>query len=97
MSSISDLELLIEQLNEVAPPPKIPLGVNQIIKDSGEWRLVKVGAGLYAVRGIYRNARGEEVECRQENEIVGFAPAVTTAVRFTLSILSSSRHYWITV
>jgi hypothetical protein len=97
MSSISDLELLIEQLNEVAPPPKAPLGLNEIIKGSGQWQLARVGAGMYAIRGVYRNTRGEEVECRQENEIVGFIPAVTTAVRFTLSILSSSRHYWITV
>lgn len=97
MSSISDLELLIDQLNEVAPPPKIPLGLNEIIKGSGKWQLVMVGAGMYAIRAVYRNTRGEEVECRQENEIVGFIPAVTTAVRFTLSIMSSSRHYWVAV
>jgi hypothetical protein len=97
MSSISDLELLIEQLNETAPPPKIPLGLNEIIKGSGQWQLARVGAGMYAIRAVYRNVRGEEVECRQENEIVGFIPAVTTAVRFTLSIMSSSRHYWISV
>lgn len=97
MSSITEINILIEKLNETAPPPKLPIGLNNIREDSGAWKLALIGAGLYALRATYEDKHGDIVEVRMEEEIKGFLPAIATAIRFTLSIMSSSRHYWITV
>lgn len=97
MSSITELNLLVEKLNEISPPPKLPLGVNFAVANSGQWVVTRVGAGVYAIRAVYQTTNGEEVTVKLENEVQGFLPAVTTAIRFTLSILGSSRHYWLPI
>jgi hypothetical protein len=97
MSSITEINLLIEELNQVAPPPKLPKGVNNVRENSGLWKLALLGAGLYALRAVYEDKQGNPIEVRMENEVKGFLPAVTIAVRFSLSIMSSSRHHWMPV
>jgi hypothetical protein len=97
MSSITEINLLIEKLNEVAPPPKLPQGLNNVRENSGEWKLALIGAGLYSLRAVYETKQGDPIEVRMEEEIKGFLPAISTAIRFTLSIMSSSRHHWLPV
>lgn len=97
MTTSSDLQVLCDELTILLPPPAKPRGVNFIEAGTGKWTIARVGSGLYAVRAEYKDTRGGSIEVKVENEITGYAPAVTTALKFAVSVAGSSRHNWMPV
>lgn len=97
MTTSTELQRLCDELTEIMPPPHRPNGLNFIVEGTGRWTVGRAGAGLYAVHATYDDSRGGTVEVRLENEITGYGPAVTTALRFMLSIATAHTHQWIRV
>lgn len=95
MSSITErLQKLADELTKVSPPPPRPKGLNYVVPETGRWVVAKVGSGMYAIRPEYDDTRGHKIVATHNGEIRGFAPAIETALRFAISIATSTRHYW---
>lgn len=97
MATSTDLQVLCDELTTLLPPPTKPKGVNFIEAGTGKWIIARVGSGMYAVRAEYKDTRGGSIEVKVENEITGYAPAVTTALKFAVSVAGSGRHSWMPV
>jgi hypothetical protein len=97
MATINELNLLVEQLNEVLPPPSKLAGIVNTIPGSGRWVLAKVGSGAYAVRAEFTTISGDTVIAKQQTEIVGFPKTVAMSLRFTINTATAGKHYWIQV
>lgn len=95
MTTIEQLQVLADELTDVFPPPKVPLGVNSVIAGTGKWRVMRIGGGCYAVRIEYQRSDGTTVTVKSSEEIVGYPSNVTTAIRFALQMGNASRHFWL--
>lgn len=90
-----DLEELVAELNLVYPPPAKLSGVENTVPGSGRWVLGRVGSGVYAVRAEYTRLDGSTVRAKSEHEVVGFPAAIASSLRFTIGLMSATRHGWI--
>lgn len=99
MSSISELDELVAQLNELSPPPHDPRVMDpnntiNITPGTGEWIVVVLFGGMLALRAQYRTHSGEVVVLTPKDEVRGNPRRVGEALRWTVRILGASRHYW---
>jgi hypothetical protein len=94
MTTSSDLQLLCDELTQIFPPPQNPKGVNFVEEGTGRWVIARVGSGMYAVQAEYKDHRGGTIQVKMENQITGFAPAVMTALKFSISVADSHRYGW---
>ena len=94
MSNLKELEMLAGRLTEVMPPPLRPMGVNKVVDGSGRWKVVRIGAGQYAIRAEYDDNEGGQVEVRMANEVRGYVGSVAIALRFSISVAEAGKLYW---
>lgn len=97
MATITELEILADQLTEVVPPPTNPKGQANTIPGTGRWVIAKTGAGTYALRIEYDTASGAKLVVRQQTELKGFADTLAQAMRFTIEVATADRHHWLAV
>ena len=90
------LQNLCDELTEVSPPPTRPLGINAPIIGAGRWIAVRFGGGAYAIRAEYNTTDGKKITVKMENELRGFPNGLVSAIRFTIELAKSHRHYWYT-
>lgn len=91
---IERLQKLADELTEVAPPPKKPNGIDEGLKN-GRWVVQRTGIGMYAIRAEYETTNNTIVTIRIDDEMRGFANSLVTAIKFSIQIASSTRHYWL--
>lgn len=91
---LSELEQLVDELTIVAPPPDVPMGLNFVIPRTGRWRICRVGAGAYAVRAEYESTNGGTQLAKMDGEITGYPSTIASALRFSIALARSHRHYW---
>jgi len=97
MATISEIEILLDELSLSSPPPPLPIGVgdhHKIRKGSGKWVVVPVGVGIYAVRVEYKLDDDSKLQVKVPEEIRGAPQAISMAVRFALQLANSHRFYW---
>jgi hypothetical protein len=97
MTTISEVEILLDELTISSPPPPLPLGVSDehsIRRGSGKWVVVPVGVGIYAIRVEYDLDDGKKLQVKVPDEVRGAPQAISMAVRFSLQLANSHRFYW---
>lgn len=94
MATLNDLQLLADELSEVAPPPTKPQGLNFVVPNSGKWKVQRTGAGMYAIRAEYQVNEHETRIVKMENEMTGYPTALMSALKFAVMIANASTYYW---
>jgi hypothetical protein len=97
MTTISELQILADELTELLPPPTRPAGVNLVVVGSGKWKIVPVGSGSYAMRIEYEHPDGHSFVVRSEKEIAGFPNALRQSLEFMVTLHTATRHHWLPV
>jgi hypothetical protein len=93
MATLKDIQILADELTQLSPPPARPKGVN-FIGTNGRWKVETVGTGMYALRAEYDLADGEVVVVRINDEILGFASALVSAIKFSIMLSSCDKYFW---
>jgi hypothetical protein len=97
MTTISDLQVLADELTELTPPPTQPRGLNTAIAGTGRWKVVPIGGGGYALRIEYDDHINGTIIGRADPEISGFASMLRQSLAFMVSVNKASRFHWIPV
>jgi hypothetical protein len=93
MATLKDIQILADELTQVAPPPARPKGVN-FVGANGRWKAETVGSGLYALRAEYDLADGETITIRMDDEMVGFPSTIIPAIKFSIMLASCNQFFW---
>ena len=93
MATLKEIQILADELTQVSPPPARPKGAN-FIGTNGRWKVETVGTGMYALRAEYDLADGEVVVVKITDEIIGFASAFVSAIKFAIMLASCDKYYW---
>lgn len=93
MATLKEIQILADELTELAPPPTRPKGVN-FFGTNGRWKVEAVGTGMYALRAEYDLADGEVVVVKINDEIIGFPSALVSAIKFAIMLASCNKYFW---
>lgn len=93
---LSQLHDILDELNQYAPPPARPKGLNIPIEATGKWVAAAVGGGNYSLQAVY--TYGETtVRAEPVRELTGRPSILLGALRFSVNLARAASYEWIKV
>lgn len=95
MPSVFDrIDQLVNELNQVSPPPNKAQGLH-LPKDAiGQWFVQHVGAGFYALRARFELPDGSTVEGEPVRELIGLPQSLMAALEFSVNLARAQVFEW---
>jgi hypothetical protein len=95
MSDIfSQIDKLVIELNQIAPPPMKAQGL-QLPPDSiGKWFVAHVGSGFYALRARFTLPNGTTVDGEPVRELIGLPQSLLAALEFSVNLAKAHVYEW---
>jgi hypothetical protein len=95
MSSVFDrIDVLVAELNQIAPPPNKAQGLHLPPEAVGQWFTQHVGSGFYALRARFALPNGTTVEGEPVRELIGLPQSLLGALEFSVNLARAQTYEW---
>jgi hypothetical protein len=90
---LTQLHVILEELNKYSPPPARPKGLNIPSNAHGKWVISAIGGGNYSLQAIYTNGE-TTVRAEPVRELAGRPSILLGALRFSVNLARAAFYEW---